>query len=161
MATTTCKTVAGIASAAQPYKVRAFSAATVAGVYSLAGNVAWGGSQIRRKAISWLPPATTPLSLDGGKTMNPVWFRALHELFENRLGGIDAPTVPEVVTTAKQTQTQVLTVQKGVQSVGSQVTAITNAVNTQTQVAKESSLAGSDQLQTLPSYKLDQLGQLE
>jgi hypothetical protein len=40
---------------------------------------------------------------------------------------------------------------------GVQVSAITSVVNTQTEVAKASSLTGSSQLTSLPSYKQRQL----
>lgn len=111
MASATCKTVAGAYSAAQPVKLRTSSCMTIAGAEMAAGSVTWGGSQAKRKFVNWLPAPTTPLSTDGGKTMSPVWYRALHELFEHRMGGIDAPTLPQVVTASSETQTQVLSVQ--------------------------------------------------
>jgi len=92
--------------------------------------------------------------------MTTSWYRFFREVADHRLGGIDAATLPEIVTTQASVQDQVLTVQQGVQSVGSQVSAVTDTVNTQTQVSKESNLPGSDQLSRLPSYKLEQLGLL-
>lgn len=133
---------------------------TKAGPLVAAGRVAWAGTSALRSRVNWLPAANVPLSLDG-KLINPVWYRALQEVFENRLGGINAKTVPEVVSTTEQTQSQVLSVQTGVQSIGTQVVAITDAVNTTTQVAQNNNLSGSTQIPRLPSYKLQQLNGLE
>jgi hypothetical protein len=160
MATATCKTVAGSYSAAQPYKLRSYTCTTIAGAEMAAANVAWGGSTAKRARVNWLPGAHVPV-LDGSGRMSPPWYRFFQEIAENRLGGIDAPTVPEVVTTTVQTQSQVIGVQTGIQSMGQQVSAITDTVNTQTQVAQNSNLSGSSQIPRLPSYKLQQLNKLD
>lgn len=76
---------------------------------------------------------------------------------ENRLGGIDAITIPEVVSSQSSVQDQVLSVQQSVQQVGAQVSAVTDVVNTQTQVSQNSNLPGSGQISKLPSYKQQQL----
>jgi hypothetical protein len=96
MATATCQTVSGVYSSAQPVKLRTSFCKTVAGTELATGRVAWAGTNAPRKAVNWLPSAQTPITLDG-KTLNPVWFRAFHEVFEHRLGGIEAPTVAQVV----------------------------------------------------------------
>jgi hypothetical protein len=44
-----------------------------------------------------------------------------------------------------------------VQSVGAQVSAVTDVVNTQTQVSQQNNLSGSSQISKLPSYKQQQL----
>lgn len=109
MATATCKTVAGSYSAAQPFKLRSYTCMTIAGSEMAAANVAWGGSTAKRSRVNWIPGAHVPV-LDAKGRMSQPWYRFFHEIAENRLGGIDAPTVPEVVSTSEQTQAQVLTV---------------------------------------------------
>lgn len=149
MATATCQTIAGAYSAAQPFKVRSFTCATKAGAETAAGNVAWAGSTAPRKRVNWLPSPTTPLSLDGGKTIAPVWYRALQELFENRLGGINGKTVPEIDSTAAAVQNQVLNVQNSAQAAVQTVNACVTAVNTAKQVAVNNNLAGATQIPTV------------
>jgi hypothetical protein len=87
--------------------------------------------------------------------MSQPWYRFFQEIAENRLGGIEAATLPQVVTTQVQTQAQVVSVQSGVSSVGQQVSAVTDAVNTATQVAISNGLAGADQIPVVSNnYKL-------
>lgn|SRR6185312_10595153 len=157
MATATCQTIAGAYSAAQPFKVRSFTCATRAGAEMAAGNVAWGGSLAARKRVDWLPSAQVPV-LDAGGLMSRPWYRFFQEIAHNRLGGIDAKTLPEVVTTATQTQAQVLGIQTGVVDMGAQVAAITGVVNTQTEVAQTNNLSGAAQISPLPAYRQAQLG---
>lgn len=151
MASAVAATVSGVYSRSSAFKARSYAAATVGGVGSATGIVAWAGSSTKRTRIDWIPTASTPITLDG-KTMNPVWYRAFYEVFNNRLGGLNAQTIPQIITAQTQTQDQVLSVQSGVISVGGQVSAITGAVNAGTQVAQSSGLSGASQIPILPSF---------
>ncbi len=91
--------------------------------------------------------------VDSNGKMTTPWYRFFKEVAEWRLGGIEASSLPDILTTQTNVQDQVLAVQQGVQSVGSQVSAVTQVVNTQTQVSKQNNLPGSAQLSTLPSFK--------
>jgi len=159
MATATCKTVLGLLSVSEPFKLRSSTCVTVIGVISVAGRVPWIGSVAKPKDVNWLPKANTPISLDG-KTMNPVWYRAFHEVFENRLGGINAESVPQVAVKQDQVNAYLVDVQAGVIGMGVQVSAITGVVNTQTEVAQTNNLAGSSQISKLPAYKQIQVDPL-
>ena len=160
MATATCKTVLGFLSVSEPFKLRSSTCVTVIGVISVAGRVPWAGSNAKPREVNWLPKANTPISLDG-KTMNPVWYRAFHEIFENRLGGINAETVPQVAVKQDQVNSYLVDVQAGVVGMGVQVSAITDTVNTQTEIAQTNDLSGADQISKLPSYKQAQLDRLD
>ena len=103
----------------------------------------------RPNEIAWLPSAQTPLGQvrpDGRVTIDPAWYRALQHLFEIRLGGRSAPSLPDVVTTVETTQAA------AVQS-GQQVTALTlqsqanaESLSVVRQVAQNNGLAGADQI---------------
>ena len=148
MATATCKTVAGPYSAAQPYKLRSYTCRTIAGAEMAAGNVAWGGSTAKRSRVNWIPGAHVPV-LDAKGRMSQPWYRFFHEIAENRLGGIDAPTVPEVVNTSEQTQTQVLAVQQNTDAAIQTVNSCVDAVNTTKQVVVNNNLSGATQIPTV------------
>jgi len=142
MATTTCSTIAGAYSAAQPFKVRLFTCMTIAGAEMATGNVAWGGSASKRQRVDWLPGAQVPV-LDAGGRMSKPWYRFFQEIAQNRLGGIDAKTLPEVETTTAKTQEQVLSVQSNTDLAVQAVNACVTAVNTTRQVAVNSNLSGA------------------
>lgn len=148
MATATCKTVVGCYSAAQPFKLRSYTCTTVAGAEMAAANVAWGGSVAKRSRVNWIPGAQVPV-LDATGRMAPTWYRFFQEIAENRLGGINAPTVPEVVTTAAQTQSQVLAVQTSADNAIQTVNACVTSVNTAKQVAVNNNLSGATQIPTV------------
>jgi hypothetical protein len=153
MASVDLATYAGATSSASSVsKAASASAWTVSGAELAAARVTWGGTAAKRAHVPWLPAAHTPITLDG-KTLNPVWFRAFHEIFENRLGGVNAKTVPQVVTEQAQTQTQVLQVQTQSAQVAVAIGDIASTVNTATQVAQNNDLSGSDQIPRLPNYK--------
>jgi hypothetical protein len=42
--------------------------------------------------------------LDAGGKMSPAWYRFFSEVAEKRLGGIDAVTIPEVVSSQSTVQ---------------------------------------------------------
>lgn len=111
------------------------------------------GMTTRANEVAWLPSAQTPV---GWVTINGVrypvnidplsWYRALEHLFEIRLGGRGAPSLPDVVTTVETTQAA------AVQS-GQQVTALTQqsqanaeSLSVVRQVAQNNGLAGADQI---------------
>lgn len=107
------------------------------------------GMTTRANEVAWLPSAQTPIGHarpDGRVVMDPAWYRALQHLFEIRLGGRGAPSLPDVITTVETTQAA------AVQS-GQQVTALTQqsqanaeSLSVVRQVAQNNGLAGADQI---------------
>lgn len=142
MATSTCKTVVGLLSISEPFKLRSSTCATVIGVISVAGRVPWIGSNAKPKDVNWIPSATVKVLNDNG-TMAKPWYLFFKEIADRRLGGISAESLPQVSVKQDQVNAYVVDVQAGVTDMGVQVAAITGVVNTQTEVAKTNSLAGS------------------
>lgn len=128
-----------------------------AGTGSAAGAVPWGAKPTKQKDTHWMPNATVPV-LDKNGNMNRPWYLFFKEVAENRLGGINAESVPQVAVKQNQVNAYLVDVQSGVVNMGAQVAAITDTVNTQTEVAQANALAGATQISKLPSYKQDQLG---
>lgn len=151
MAVVSLITSAGGYSSAQPFKIRTTEAITFAGSAIATGRVAWGGSGSPLARVPWIPKAGTPfLVVDGQGRMtnqvNPAWDRAMRWLFEEYIGGIQAPTVSALTTSVEQTQQQVVQVQ--VQAVNAQTTAnsAAEAVNTTKQVLVDEGIPGADQI---------------
>lgn len=113
------------------------------------GVVPWAGAEARRPKVDWLPPPNVPITLDG-KTMNPVWYRAFFEMFERRLGGISAATVPSLQTTVSQVQT--LTV--ATVAYADEAVAYTRGVAESTaavkEVAQNNGLSGAESVPDVP-----------
>jgi hypothetical protein len=93
MATATCKTVLGLLSVSEPFKLRSSTCVTVIGVISVAGRVPWVGSAAKPKDVNWIPLPTVKVLNDNG-TMSRPWYLFFKEIAEHRLGGINAETVP-------------------------------------------------------------------
>ena len=157
MATATCKTAIGLLSVSEPFKLRSATGATVIGVISVAGRTPWGGSVAKKKDVNWIPSPTVKVLNDNG-TMSRSWYLFFKEIADSRLGGITAESVPQVIVKQDQVNAYLVDVQAGVVSMGAQVSAITDTVNTQTEVAKNNALSGASQISKLPSYKQAQLG---
>jgi hypothetical protein len=128
---------------------RARSVVLSVGVGLGIGSLPWNRSDVRRQKVPWLPPANVKfLNPDG--TVSRTWYQALHELFENRMGGVQGQTVVQIATTVTQTQAQVVAtanyVDEGVQytrAVAAQAAAVT-------QVAQNNSLAGANTIPPTP-----------
>lgn len=157
MATAACQTVVGVLSVSEPFKLRSSTCSTVFGVVSVAGRSPWVGSNAKPKDVSWLPSPTVKVLNDDG-TMSRPWYLFFKEVADKRLGGIVAESVPDVAVKQSQVNAYLVDVQAGVVSMGAQVSAITETVNTQTEVAQTNALAGASQIGKLPSFKQSQLG---
>ncbi len=120
----------------------------VSGVYQVGVST----TAARPNDVAWLPSAQTPfgwVTINGQRypmTPDPAWYRAFQHLFEVRLGGRAAPSLPDVVTTVETTQAA------AVQN-GQQVTALTqqSQANAESlavvrQVAVNNALTGADQI---------------
>lgn len=145
MASVSLITSAGGYSSAMPFKVRSVDCVTYAGTAVAIGRVAWGGTDSPLSRVPWIPKAGTPITIDG-KVLRPEWDRALRWLFEQYIGGLNAPTVPQITQSVAQTQTQVVAV--GVQASAAQSIANSAAesVNTTRQVLINDGTPGAEQI---------------
>lgn len=150
MATVDLVTTGGITSVAQPVKFRSADLITQAGVASATGRVAWGGSASPLARVPWLPKAGTPLSMDGGRTLNPVWDRALRWLFEQYIGGLDAPTIPQIRQSVTTTQSQVAATTNYAQQVSAYASGIAATADATAAVTQDNGLSGSGSIPRSP-----------
>jgi len=83
---------------------------------------------------------------DGRVRINPDWYRFLHDLFEQRLGGVQGDSIPDLSNTVVDTRAQAITAVNGVSAVSQQVDANAQTLAATVQVAQNNSLTGSTQI---------------
>jgi len=104
MASADCVTSIGAWSYATPTKNGAADCKTYVGFNSAASRVAWAGSTARRERVEWMPRADEPWF--DPKTGRPTrrFYQFMHEIAEQRLGGVNGRTVPQVADDLTTTQ---------------------------------------------------------
>jgi hypothetical protein len=123
------------------------------GILVAGTSPAWAGRASNRTRVPWLPPIhVAPVLSDGkgGYRWNPDVYKALQWVFEEALGGINAPTLPEVRTTVTQTQTEVIATQSYATAVGAYAQGVAATATATAQVAQSNSLAGATSIPDAP-----------
>lgn len=150
MASTSLTTSAGIRLTAASFKVRSTSLTTSAGVSSSPQTPPWAGSGALLSRVPWIPKAGTPLSLDNGRTLNPVWDRCLRWLFEEAIGGLSAPTPAQTRETVAQVQVQVVDTANYTEQVAAYATGIATTTQATVEVAQSNGLTGAESIPAPP-----------
>jgi len=114
------------------------------GVATSASPVAWAGGGSRRNFVDWLPKMSEPFGIvrDGKVYFTQQAWNFLRELSE-RVGGVNGPSIPQVVATQTAVQSQVAeTLNYAVQGVdyATQVAATASAT---AEVAASNGLSGA------------------
>ena len=108
-----------------------------------------GNGTSRPNDVAWLPSAQTPIGLakpDGSVVMDPAWYRAFQHLFEVKLGGRSAPSLPDVVTTVETTQAAAVQSGQQVGALTQQSQANAESLNVARQVLQNNALPGAAQI---------------
>lgn len=150
MASADCVIGAGVSVSSSYSRTGLANCVVAAGVGVAATRVAWGGTTAIRKVVDWLPPAHVPFSNDG-KHVNPVWYRALRELFETRAGGVNGPTIPQVRQSVTDTQETVVGVVTFAQQVGQYAQGVAATVQATAEVTQDAGLSGSESIPDPPA----------
>lgn len=151
MASTDCVTSAGSYGAATYLKAGGTDCVTSAGLASATTRVTWAGTRARRESVDWLPRADE-MWFDV-KTGRPTrrFFQFMREVAENRLGGPQGQTVPQVATSVASTQTAVVEVASFSQRVGQYAQGVAATVRATVEVAQTEGLAGAESIPETPS----------
>lgn len=132
---------------------RARSVVLSVGVGLGIGSLPWNTSNPRRSSKPHLPPPhVSPVLPDGkgGWRWNPEVYKAIQWVFNEALGGLDGPTLPQVVATVTQTQAQVVSTTNYVdQSVQYTRAAVASQAAT-AQVVQNAGLPGADTIPPTP-----------
>jgi hypothetical protein len=150
MASADCVTSIGAWSYATPTKNGASDCVTRAGINSAAARVVWAGNTGPRAKVDWLPPPTVPLDREGKILMNPVWYRAMFELFERRAGGINGASIPQVQTDVVNTQAEVAATTTFAAQVNLYAQGVAAVAEALKEVAVDEGLSGAESVPEAP-----------
>lgn len=99
---------------------------------------------------AWLPSIRQPIGYtdprDGKFYCDPIWYRAFEYLFETRLGGRGAPSVPDVVSTVTATQATAAAASATVTEIAQQTQANAEALFVVREVVQGGGLDGAEQI---------------
>jgi len=97
----------------------------------------------------WLPPIRQPVVVadgKGGMVMDATWYRFFDHVANVRLGGADAPSVPDLVASAIETQATVATTSASLATVATQTQTNAEVLAVVSEVASVNALTGADQI---------------
>jgi hypothetical protein len=106
-------------------------------------------TQARPNDVAWLPMAQTPISRPnarGEQVMDPAWYRAFEHLFNVKIGGRAAPSLPDVVTTVESAQAAAVQNGQQVGALTQQSQANAESLNVVRQVVQNNALVGAAQI---------------
>lgn len=143
----------GLRAAAASLNSRTRTGAIRFGVLVAGSSPPWAGRATRATKVPWLPPIhVSPVLPDGkgGYRWNPDVYRALKWVFEDALGGINAPTLPQVSTTVSQTQAEVVATVTYTAAVAAYAQGVSATAEATAQVAQNNSLTGATSIPEVP-----------
>jgi hypothetical protein len=120
------------------------SCETRVGIASAASSVAWAGGGSRRKFVDWLPKLSEPIGVARGEKVyltEQMW-NFLREL-SDRVGGVNGASIPQVQSTVAATQAQVAETTNYAVQVSDYATQVAATASATAQVAANNSLSGS------------------
>jgi hypothetical protein len=151
MTARTCVTAAGLRSSMAASIAKQRSCVSWLGLASAATSPAWAGrANATRAKVDWLPPPHIAWFDPKTGRPTPIFAKAMHELFENRLGGIRGRTVAEVETSVTQTQAEVVAATTYAQNVASYAQGIAATASATAEVAQSNSLTGATSIPEAP-----------
>jgi len=151
MASADCVSSVGVWSYATPTKNGGGACATYSGINSAAARVAWAGSRSPRKTLDWLPRADE-VWFDP-KTGRPTrrFYQFMREIAEERLGGVQGATVPQVQTSVINTQAEVAATTTYATQVGQYAQGVAATVAATAEVAQDAGLSGAETIPEVPT----------
>lgn len=114
------------------------------------GSVPWSGSRANRRSNRWLPRADIPWFDPRTGKPTPAFAAFMVELAENRMGGIDGATLPEVQVDTRATRAQAVAAAGIATDVNAYARGIAATVTTTAQVAQTAALPGSTAIPPVP-----------
>jgi hypothetical protein len=120
----------------------------VSGVYQTSVS----STQSRPNDVAWLPSAQTPfgfVTINGQRypmTPDPAWYRAFQHVFEVKIGGRFAPSLPDVVTTVETAQAAAVQNSQQVGALTQQSQANAESLSVARQVLQNNALPGAAQI---------------
>lgn len=138
------------ASAAVGGSARQRTGAIRFGILVAGSSPAWAGRATRNRSKNWMLRADEAWIDPKTGRPTPRLFQLLHEICENRLGGVDGQTIPAVATSVAQTQTEVIATVAYTQNVASYAQGIAATATATAEVAQSNSLTGAGSIPPTP-----------
>jgi hypothetical protein len=138
----------------------------VSGIFSAGGSFS---NDATASVKAWLPAPRVPLgrfekatvngdgTVSGDVLIAPEWYRFLQYLVNDRLGGINAPSIGDVQTNVVAAQQAVTQNVSDLTNLGAVVNANAASLQTSTEVAVQSNLPGASQIPPAQQFKRDSL----
>lgn len=144
MASADCSISVGFRSSAEPGTTNTATCATIVGFASAASPVAWAGSDASRNVADWLPRIDEPLAeIRNGKIYVTKRWWNFYRAVADRLGGVQGPSMSQVVTSVSETQVQVAANTVYTTQVADYAGSIAATAEATAQVAQTNSLSGA------------------
>lgn len=150
MASADCVSSAGVWSYATPIKHGTGTCVTYCGINSAASRVAWAGSATPRRTIDWMPRADEVWFDPNTGRPTRRFYQFMHEIAEQRLGGVQGRTVPQVVQDVTSTQSAVVATTNYATQVGQYAASVAAVAVATAEVAQDSGLSGADSIPEVP-----------
>lgn len=129
------------------------------GLMSAASSPAWAGRARQARSGNWMLRADEAWFDPATGRPTPRFFQFMHEIAENRLGGINGQSVNTVASTVSSTQAEVVAAVTYTQSVSAYAQGIAATAEATQQVSEANSLAGASEIPDVPIppkyYKYD------
>lgn len=142
MASASCATSIGFRSSAEPGTTNSVSCATLVGFAAAAAPVPWAGNEASRAVSDWLPRIDErPIDPRTG-CFTTRWYNYFRVLGE-RLGGVQGPSIEQVVSNVQVTQQAVAATATYVDQSIAYTQSVAASAEATAQVAQNNGLSGS------------------
>lgn len=144
MASASCEIKVGFRSSAEPGTTNSQSCAIRVGLAVAAAPVSWSGNEASRSVVDWLLRIDEPFGeVRGNKVFltRRAW-NLLREICD-RLGGVQGPSMAQVVTSVTETQVQVAANTSYVDSAVAYTASVAATAEAAAEVAQSNGLSGA------------------
>lgn len=138
------------ASAASGGLARRRTGAIRIGLLVAGSSPAWAGRARRTRSNNWMLRADEMWIDPKTGRPSPRLFQLLHEICENRLGGVDGMTIPQVSTSVTQTQAEVVATTTYTAAVAAYAEGVAATATATAEVTQSNSLSGSTSIPEVP-----------
>lgn len=120
------------------------------GVLVAASSPDWSSRAGRRERVDWLPPPHMAWIDPQTGRPTPQFYRFMHEMAENRLGGVAGSTLPAVSTAVTETRVDVANTTTQLNAVATYAEGVAATASALTEVAENNSLSGATSVPAVP-----------
>lgn len=120
------------------------------GLLVAASSPPWAGRARQARSSNWMLRADVAWFDPRTGRPTPAFFQLMHEITENRLGGVNGASIPTVQSVVTQTQAEVVNTSTYARNIAVYAQGIAASVDATTEVARNNALAGADGIPGTP-----------